>query len=769
MSRFVFLVSLLALCTVSEGFRQLFMSKRFVSVLKSTPESDNPSVELVNPPLEEENVAISLRKWYLLKHRRRADVILESSASTVPEIVFEAWKAVLVSLRVMNTDFSMESHTSLVSFRKFPPSFSQMDSIKGFAKILENHLSESPEIFQANFQRNITFYLQSKDEIDWHDGPTLIMALDTARIDPEQIIPDDMDSFIPSLDNIVSNDIEGFPFDNVYDFISEVNRPPDPFTVTNLKFQFTIQDLKFDVSKLKNKKDPKEILLGINVRLTRLQKWRDVLTNRDNLVFTDSDMVDWSEKVKEKYRSLVSLVKLDRRRAMDSQYDKKKVFIDIIDKWSDRLKKVFKYTFISKNKPQDFMQVILDSNWRADITNTCNLIPQTPFLNMQGPQFIPGSPKSLYPHQMPVSRNFMMDQVVYEMLTWLHYIETAKESAGLHDQCFGSITQQVYSRALVSERAFYDTWLGLSTWLKSTSSTSSEGQVDADVVDKPTLLLNATAIVAELSSGYKDRLARDENSAARDHTDEFLETLTKINDFARLRSNVDARSVKELFKGWNEDGKEFIEWWTSLVRDLDLTDEMERRVSESTPVTPVIWSAVVDDVMKNKVEKVTPGALDDVNCTSTQLQWSKYRPMLLYAETIKATLPWHMNDEQTTHEDLISIPKSLKKELAGDTASLHFHPEASNLCTTTMGSNKKSLLVVLPRFFPGYGKSTSLIAQEMGAFLEFCRIIKEDVNALSGYEGNIQVVPMHPLLEDAEGRECIARRSPHPCIMFTIN
>jgi hypothetical protein len=68
-----------------------------------------------------------------------------------------------------------------------------------------------------------------------------------------------------------SNKIPGFPFRTVFDFISEIKRPPDDAVMANLRYSFKVADFKYDLTSKKAKGNPQEILDGINSQLTRLQ------------------------------------------------------------------------------------------------------------------------------------------------------------------------------------------------------------------------------------------------------------------------------------------------------------------------------------------------------------------------------------------------------------------------------------------------------------------------------------------------------------------
>jgi hypothetical protein len=49
--------------------------------------------------------------------------------------------------------------------------------------------------------------------------------------------------------------------------------------MSTLRFKYSTLDLKFDVEKVKTKKDPQEMVDNINCKLTRLATWRDILVN----------------------------------------------------------------------------------------------------------------------------------------------------------------------------------------------------------------------------------------------------------------------------------------------------------------------------------------------------------------------------------------------------------------------------------------------------------------------------------------------------------
>ena len=55
-----------------------------------------------------------------------------------------------------------------------------------------------------------------------------------------------------------------------------------------------------------------------------------------------------------------------------------------------------------------------------------------------------------------------------------------------------------------------------------------------------------------------------------DHTDMFIRALHGLNHYSREASTREAKPVKEMYRDWFFEGKELVDWWTTLVRDMDL-------------------------------------------------------------------------------------------------------------------------------------------------------------------------------------------------------
>ena len=140
------------------------------------------------------------------------------------------------------------------------------------------------------------------------------------------------------------------------------------------------------------------------------------------------------------------------------------------------------------------------------------------------------------------------------MLAWL------KEIDKLIPGVSPSIAQHTYSRGFITERVLCDFWTGLSRFLGSSSSTAK---------------FTSEALLESLvASGSSKHLPPVSTGADLDHTDEFMKTLHALDDFTRAASISEAKPVKEMYKDWFFQGKELVNWWTTLVRDLDLVEDI---------------------------------------------------------------------------------------------------------------------------------------------------------------------------------------------------
>jgi hypothetical protein len=301
-----------------------------------------------------------------------------------------------------------------------------------------------------------------------------------------------------------------------------------------LRFKYSIKDLKFDVEKMKKKKNPQELVDSINCKLTRLANWKDVLSKEDEDQpdpFIES--AEWGENVKLKYQSLKAL-KSDPKKALDTQYDKRKTFIKIIDQWSDRLKRSFKFIYQSQRPPEDFMTPILKSKWRNEVLNTSKIFSQVAFLDLKGPDFVLGEPSPLFDENRYLlwESDYPAEVAMFEMLAWL------KDSDPItFPGLLNSISQHTYSRGLISERVLSDFWAGLSDFLNNHETDLGSSSSSS--------LLNATDIFNLVAIKSPQNAVSQEN---KDHTDIFIESLDSLNQLTRELSSDLAKPVKEMYR-----------------------------------------------------------------------------------------------------------------------------------------------------------------------------------------------------------------------------
>lgn len=154
--------------------------------------------------------------------------------------------------------------------------------------------------------------------------------------------------------------------------------------------------------------------------------------------------------------------KHDPKALLENQYDKARTFIAVIDQWSERLKKSFKFRPQSLRKPENFMKRILDAQWRKDILTTTQIFTQTATLSFGGPAFLPGSPLPIFAPDRYLlwGSDYDVEIALYEMLTWMSHIDAVKAGAGNSEDGFGDISTQIFSRGLITERVLFDLWTG---------------------------------------------------------------------------------------------------------------------------------------------------------------------------------------------------------------------------------------------------------------------------------------------------------------------
>lgn len=719
-----------------------------------------------------------LRKWYFMNHNRRADSLyIVEDANTLLEAHAEAWKGILVSLRVLEKDDSEREQLTIFEFPNINSDEQDLAQFMVQMETLSQNLNRSACIFQPNYMRELS--ISEKKSIDQETGKSqtsFILAIDTYKKGPKKLsVEEDFldPEYVPDvtdLSDLVTNDIPGFPFPSVFDFISEINRPPDPLTLSNLGFNYKTTDLKYDLEKMKKKRNPQEVVDSINCKLTRLQFWKNILEKEGETLpdpFTESS--GWAEGIQKKYQSMVSLKK-DPSKILETQYDKRGVFIKIIEQWSDRLKRSFKFYYQAQTTPEDFLAPIMRSKWRNEVLNTSKIFSQITFLDLQGPDFTPGSPAALFDDNRYVlwEQDYAAELAMYEMLAWLRQSRLSPSSDGvttdsdgaIFNPTFGRIIQHTYSRGFVSERVAYDTWQGLARFLRTIEKSSDDSSgITMEQGEIKYAPLDADKVAKELSSRSEQLEIRA--NAAEDHTEEFLLTLRNINKATRDRALQEGKSVKQMYKQFHRSGMQMVEWWTTLVRDMDLIERVHNMGNrrEDQP-----WSDLMSKVIDEELDPELAGVGDtDVENflkeseKHTQLWDNDYRDLMTTAEELESLLPWKAIRAESSNEEALDM---VKKLAAFDEETVHVD------FIEDEGAEKgsKSMLLVAPRYFRGIG-----LNEELSAFLEYSRVVSNEAKTMLSRSGiDVNVIPLHPQMINQNGNPDLERRAPHPALIFKI-
>jgi hypothetical protein len=253
-------------------------------------------------------------------------------------------------------------------------------------------------------------------------------------------------------------------------------------------------------------------------------------------------------------------------------------------------------------------------------------------------------------------------------------------------------------------------------------------------------------------------------------------------------------SVKDFYKSYYGSGTDLVDWWTTLVRNLDLTDAMDKKAEErDEPWSAIIARTVAEENLQEG--RGSDGTLDAVAAAEAadeakKLWANKYKTVLEFAEKLNSVLPWTTAlEERPSIEGLERFSKQVP--LRNETVTLDFEePSVAN----------SSFLYVTPRFFRGIGMDEELVRSLsssiftppishsattcphsiafpslQSAFLEFAKIVTSQLRN-SDFVGatfdlskvRVDVTPLHPLMVTLDGAPDFARRAPHPALLFTM-
>ena len=112
--------------------------------------------------------------------------------------------------------------------------------IKDALSQLEKNMNISSALFQPNLARSIDVHVP---KLSSSSSSSLLVSVHTYRTIPPEVHLSVFDDYTPSVEEIITNDIPDFPFPTIYDFISEINRPPDPITIANMRFKYSIKGI----------------------------------------------------------------------------------------------------------------------------------------------------------------------------------------------------------------------------------------------------------------------------------------------------------------------------------------------------------------------------------------------------------------------------------------------------------------------------------------------------------------------------------------------
>ncbi|KAJ1431422.1 hypothetical protein B484DRAFT_418502 [Ochromonadaceae sp. CCMP2298] len=754
----------------------------------------------------------AMRTWYLLQHGVRAEVF-QYSASDRSGLISDVWRSVMVGGRVLDSDLEATNYLSVNALPFYPlgeagegDDGALLRELDLLAVELVGSLVPPSSYVEPELTRTIKFHLApAPTPSAGPSGLVLCYALLTKR--PTMLLDfSDMDVIPEDFEVRLNNTIAAFPFPSVYDFIAEINRPQDPLTMSTLRHNFQPQDFKFDLKKMAKRKNPQEVVDLINCKLTRLENWKDVLqAHHDGSPNPFLDAVAWSSHVKEKYRTLKYLAATDTRKAIDTQYDRRGVFLKLIEQWSDRLKRNFKFIYQAK-KQVDFQEVLRKAPFRAEMRNLISLYSEVPFLQFPVPPFPAGLPDLTSQYRgsgrgrVMDTPDFSVPDVDADMRGWLgrinavqRYASTSFSStAGLGGEGFRAdssasmpsqrISLNAYSRAYNTDRLLMELWASIGAWASAPSLPSASAVAETDT----------------------PACAASVGAPSLDHHDSFLASLSTINTLSRQQSQSQAKAVRDLYRGWAESAAPITDWWGNLVSELNLDDEMDKialtrqraqenmkmRTAASTSISTSAlsttalaaaglgqvrsWTEVVQTVVEGGSNSDEAMSSDDFDIAERNaVFWDQYRPLVQTAESLQAAFPWTVAAEiarTTAHAAAApaSLPASISFPPLSDSAPVPVDYTADLVLVPQEGEGEgeEALLFVLPRQFRGIGD------QELVDFLEFCACVEQQLPLFqqregTGGSGGLRLVPLHPLMVDPlTGAPDHLRRAPYPALLL---
>ena len=126
----------------------------------------------------------NVRKWFLKNNGRRPEVFISESSSKLA-VIAEAWKSVLTSFRIMESDISLRENTAVYAFPNIKLDGTNDEAIlQDYNKITEiilKNLNQSSPLFQSGYARGMEFQIMPG---------VLLLCVDIQRVKSKQIPTD---------------------------------------------------------------------------------------------------------------------------------------------------------------------------------------------------------------------------------------------------------------------------------------------------------------------------------------------------------------------------------------------------------------------------------------------------------------------------------------------------------------------------------------------------------------------------------------------------
>ena len=184
-----------------------------------------------------------------------------------------------------------------------------------------------------------------------------------------------------------------------------------------------------------------------------------------------------------------------------------------------------------------------------------------------------------------------------------------------------------------------------------------------------------------------------------------------------------------------------MEWWTQVVRDLDLVDQMDKVSAAPNPPGSRLWVQTMDRVVAQSL-KATDNINDDMDSKAAAAfaaangdRWvQRYKGVMEDVETIRGLLPW--SDEATVdvEESYGGVLEWLGKQpgLGDETPVLKFDDGVREGAKEGEKEEVVSYLFVAPRYFRGIGLAEELVSTTYSIYYPYF-----NYNWLSYYYTNI--------------------------------